>query len=190
MKHVALNEIFYVKVPNSLLGSALPAGYTEGILHGVYGRKGQTLLTHVLLESGAHWSGIPLIALGISEDLRGQSWRQPWGCMGDDISVSKLPYLEGLSAALSDGTKCRHTGLIIDWLGEFSKHPQEHKPLSLLIDSGGGFLLLPNNYIKLSDNHFTKDSDLTKFYKRGETVWWEGEEIFPQAQQQKPKWTI
>jgi hypothetical protein len=108
--------------------------------------------------------------------------------MGDDISVSKLPYLEGLSATLSDGTKSRHTGLIIDWLGEFSKHPQEHKPLSLLIDSGGGFLLLPNNYIKLSDNHFTKDSDLTKFYKRGETVWWEGEEIFPQ--QQKPKWTI
>jgi hypothetical protein len=48
-----------------------------------------------------------------------------------------------------------------------------------LIDAEGGFLLLPNNYFIVSDLHFTETSEITKFYKRGESVWWEGDDVAP-----------
>lgn len=178
MKHTTLSEIFYVEVPNDALGPDMPPGTTPGILHGVYGKPGQLLLTHVLLESGAHWSGIPLIALtatgatGLPRHF--QDELQPWGCMGTEPIVSKLDYLEGLvvQPRFIDEPG-RHTGLIIDWEGPFSKHPQEHKPLSLIQLQTGAFALLPNNYFIVSDKHFTKESELTKFYRRGEETYWE-----------------
>ena len=63
MKHASLPHHHYVKVPNSLLGPKMPSGSTNAILHGIYGHPGQLVLTHLLLETGAHWSGIPLILL-------------------------------------------------------------------------------------------------------------------------------
>ena len=173
MKHASLDRIQYVWVDNAQLGPSLPPGKTAAILHGVYGRPGQLLLTHLLLETGAHWSGIPLIALGKELPPLPDARRQPWGNMGEEPEVSHLPYLEGLKARCYIG-EARHTGVMVDWTGPFSHHPQEHKPLSLLVDSGGGFLLLPNNYFTLQDPHFTKGPP-PKGYKRGETVWWEGE---------------
>jgi len=181
VKHATLDRVFYVEVDNSHLGPNMPAGSTKGILHGVYGRAGQHLLTHVLLETGAHWSGIPLIALGTERPPMPDSRRQPWGCMGDEPHVSHLPYLEGLKARCYIG-ECRHTGIVIDWSGPWSVHPQEHKPLALLQDCGGGFLLLPNNYYTLEDSHFTKGPP-PKVYRRGETVWWEGDSPIPRRSQ-------
>jgi hypothetical protein len=176
MKHTTLSEIFYVKVPNDLLGPNMPPGHTEGILHGVFGREGQLLLTHILLQSGAHWSGIPLIALTIGgsggEHLQDQL--QPWGCMGGTPNVSKLEYLEGLIVRPRFiDEPGRHTGIIIDWAEKFSKHPQEHKPLSLIHLQSGSLALLPNNYFFIEDPHFTQTSELTKHYRRGEEQYWE-----------------
>ena len=52
MIHKTLPQHFYVAVPNALLGPKMPEGYTRGLLHGIYGREGQALLTHVLLDTG------------------------------------------------------------------------------------------------------------------------------------------
>jgi hypothetical protein len=41
----------------------MPSGFTEGILHGIFCKSGQLMLTHVQLQTGAHWSGLPLSAL-------------------------------------------------------------------------------------------------------------------------------
>lgn len=177
MKHASLPHHFYVEVDNTYLGPQMPAGRTRALLHGVYGREGQALLTHLILETGAHWSGVPLTGLFQEggERVHPLSDSQPWGCMGDDISASELPYLEGLRVRprfLPSGG--RHTGIIIDWDGAFSREPAEHKPLSLLALDDGGFALLPNNYFEISDPHFTKpDAGIKRFYRRGETVWWE-----------------
>jgi hypothetical protein len=180
MRHIDLERIFYIYVDNKELGPDMPEGMTKGILHGIYGREGQALLGHVLLESGAHWSGIPLANMWLTDtptvkyslkDL------QPWGCMGKELSVSKLPYLEGLrcNPRFLD-VEGRHTGIIIDFFDGFSIHPQEHKPLSLIALDNGQLAMLPNNYYILSDPHFTKlimPSSSTVFYRRGETVYWE-----------------
>jgi len=180
MIHKSLPQIFYVSVPNNLLGPKMPEGWTRGILHGLYGREGQMILCHILLESGAHWSGIPLHLITMEWDgdssgmIFNQKDLQPWGCMGEALNISLLEYLEGLKVTprFMD-VEGRHTGIIVDWNGKFSRHPEEHKPLSLIHLASGQFALLPNNYFTLSDPHFTKLSELPKLYRRGDKVWWE-----------------
>ena len=176
--HTPLPYNLYVHVDNSYLGPDMPDGYTEGILHGVFCRGGQLMLTHVQLQTGAHWSGLPLSALHHKKVDKQIEYLQPWGCMGTDITATYFPYLEGLSGKTTkDNLLFRHTGIIIDWNDGYSRYPQEHKPLSLIALEQGNFGLLPNNYFKLYDKHFTEHLDDVnvnlKKYKRGEAVYWE-----------------
>ena len=187
-RHASLPFHLYVHVDNAFLGPDMPEGTTQGIWHGIYGREGQVLACHVLLQSGAHWSGLPVHAL---------AWRggaapgdasvlMPWGCMGTHVEVWHAEYLEGLPGGVlrskrdGDGDaggapapQLRHTGIVVDWADGFSRYPQEHKPLSLVALDNGRFALLPNNYFKLSDKHFTAADIRVKHYRRGEKVYWE-----------------
>ena len=182
MQHVSLPHHFYVYVDNRLLGPGMPAGKTRALLHAVYGRPGEAVLTHLLLESGAHWSGIPLVLLTTGEAVPDDaSSRQPWGCMGTDIHACRVEYLDGLRVVpRTIGHSGRHTGILIDWDGPFSRVPQEHKPLSLIHLDDGGFALLPNNYFTVHDAHFTTgDTRLCKMYKRGDRLYHEGSITMP-----------
>ena len=176
--HISLPYHFYVLVDNKYLGPEVPPGFTEGILHGIFCKSGQLMLTHVQLETGAHWSGLPLHALRhkkVSEEL---SSIQPWGCMGSEITATHFPYLEGLKGkTLKENLKFRHTGIVVDWNDGYSRYPQEHKPLSLIALEQGNFGLLPNNYFKIYDKHFTEDLEELnvnlKKYVRNDIVYWE-----------------
>jgi hypothetical protein len=168
----------YVEVDNRFLGPNMVEGRTRGLWHGVYSRPGQMLMCHVLLESGAHWSGLPLHALttgpGWSADLEDV---MPWYSMGEDVEAWGVSYLEGLRGRVRKNDRdVRHTGIIVDWADGFSRYPQEHKPLNLVVDHlTGWFSLLPNNHVVWSDKHFVnadKALDLRK-YRRGEQVYWE-----------------
>jgi len=177
-KHSPLPHHLYVNVPNSFLGPNMPMGTTRGIWHGVYCREGQAVLCHVLLESGAHWSGLPIHALSATEDWsQPLSALQPWGGMGEEMTAFTLPYLEGLPVVGREIGQGRHTGILIDWSDGFSRYPQEHKPLSLIETKSGQYALLPNNYYTIEDKHFT-DVEAAKnraHYRRGEKTYWEGE---------------
>ena len=177
-KHSPLPHHLYVHVQNSFLGPNMPQGTTRGIWHGVYCRVGQAVLCHVLLESGAHWSGLPLHALSVTEDFsKPLSTLQPWGGMGEAMTAFHLPYLEGLQVVGRETGRGRHTGILIDWSDGFSRYPQEHKPLSLIETSSGQYALLPNNYYTIEDKHFTDAAaeQNRMHYRRGETTYWEGE---------------
>jgi hypothetical protein len=176
--HSSLPYHFYVYVDNSYLGPEMPSGFTEGILHGIFCKSGQLMLTHVQLQTGAHWSGLPLSALYHKKVNDKLNYVQPWGCMGTEITTNYFPYLDGLSGkVLKENYLFRHTGIIVDWNDGFSRYPQEHKPLSLLALEQGNFALLPNNYFKIYDKHFTEELNEAnvnlKKYKRGEVVYWE-----------------
>ena len=67
-RHANLPFHLYVNVQNSFLGPTMPPGTTAAIWHGVYARPYQTLYCHVLLESGAHWSGLPMHAISTTQD--------------------------------------------------------------------------------------------------------------------------
>lgn len=177
-KHARLPFHVYVNVNNEFLGPNMPPGTTAGIWHGVYSREYQTLMCHVFLESGAHWSGLPVHALSTTKDFSvSRESLMPWAAMGDDVEVWHAKYLEGLSCEVHAPFKAkgRHTGLIIDWTDGYSRYPEEHKPLNLINLENGQFALLPNNYATYRDGHFSKDSarENLKHYKRGDKVYWE-----------------
>lgn len=180
MKNDNLPFHIYVWVNNKYLGPEMPDGYTYGLWHGIHSREGQIPMAHVLLESGAHWSGLPLHAMSNFQGPK--EWVEkdymklcPWTAMGPSIEAFNAEYLEGLEVELFRyNWKGRHTGIIIDWDGRFDKHPQEHKPLNLISLDDGQFALQPNNYCKFKDDHFIKEEYFkeTKYYRRGETIWW------------------
>lgn len=177
-RHISLPYHFYVNVNNSALGPNMPSGTTEGIFHGIYSREHQTLLCHVLLETGAHWSGLPIHQLSLSNDFTyDYGLLMPWASMGENIDTVLLGYLEGLVVRTIKpiSESGRHTGIIIDWKDGFSRYPQEHKPLNLISLDKGQFALLPNNFFLIEDKHFTSSDSQSnlKFYRRGEKVFWE-----------------
>lgn len=177
MNHTNLPYHLYVNVSNRFLGPNMPVGVTKAIWHGIHGREGQVLMCHLLLETGAHWSGMPLHALSETEDFTlCSNTLMPWGCMGKEISATKLSYLEGLSVHyFKENLFGRHTGILVDWIDGFSRYPQEHKPLSLITLEKGQFALVPNNYFLVSDSHFVnpQKKEEVKGYLRNESVFWE-----------------
>ena len=178
MRNANLPYHFYVNVKNSFLGANMPIGSTPAIWYAVYSRPGQLIYCHVILQSGAHWSGLPLSAISTTDvfDDNTDINIQPWGGMGNNLEAFAATYLEGLSVnVFHTGKHGRHTGIILDWEDGYSRYPAEHKPLSLIALDCGYFALVPNNHFTLNDKHFTdeKHSKNLKFYKRGETVYWE-----------------
>ena len=183
-RHASLPYHLYVNVGNEHLGPSMPAGVTPGLWHGIFARPGQVVLCHVLLESGAHWSGLPLHALSAGLDFSlGPSDLMPWGAMGGDLESWHAGYLEGLECEVRAPftARGRHTGIVVDWADGFSRYPQEHKPLSLLALDSGQFALLPNNFATYRDAHFTSPGAQAnlRHYRRGEGVWWEGSDRDP-----------
>lgn len=177
-KHSSLPFHLYVNVKNSFLGPSMPEGVTRAVWHGVYCREYQVLACHVLLESGAHWSGLPLHAISFTDNFSyGPETLMPWGGMGEDIEAVYMPFLEGLEANLIKPVyeEGRHTGIIIDWKDGYSRYPQEHKPLSLIALETGQFALVPNNYVVYREKHFVSVEAMPniKHYRRGDRVYWE-----------------
>lgn len=177
-KHANLPFHLYVNVKNEFLGPKMPAGVTRGIWHGVYAREYQTLMCHVFLESGAHWSGLPLHAISTTDDFSvSREHLMPWASMGEDTETWHAHYLAGLSCEIRKPfeAKGRHTGIIVDWADGYSRYPEEHKPLNLISLNSGQFALLPNNYAIYNDGHFSNASarENLKNYRRGEEVYWE-----------------
>lgn len=176
--HAELPHHLYVNINNAALGPKMPKGTTKGIWHGVYARPGQLLLAHVILESGAHWSGLPLHHISTSDSFTLDPHQlMPWYAMGSQIETINFTCLQGLPAKTrkpisANGT---HTGIVIDWNDGYSQYPAEHKPLSLINLDSGQFALLPNNYFTVTDKHFTNNDrkgDLV-LYQRNERTYWE-----------------
>jgi hypothetical protein len=177
-KHSSLPIHLYVNVKNSFLGPNMPEGVTKGIWHGVYCREYQALSCHILLESGAHWSGLPLHAISATDNFQyDYDALMPWCGMGEELEAIHMPFLEGLRATRvhNPGMNGRHTGIIIDWKDGYSRYPAEHKPLSLIQLDSGQYAALPNNYLVYAEKHFVSihAKENMKHYRRGEEVFWE-----------------
>tara|TARA_Y100001972_G_C7545933_1_gene274541 strand:+ start:64 stop:612 length:549 start_codon:yes stop_codon:yes gene_type:complete len=180
MKHANLPHHLYVWVDNEFLGPDVPPGKTYALWHGVHSRENQVLMAHVLLETGAHWSGLPLHAMsayGGPENWidKGHDKLMPWGAMGPNIEAFHARYLEGLPVdCFRIEETGRHTGIIIDWSDGFDRYPQEHKPLNLVSLDSGQFALHPNNYCRFRDDHIIKRElfEQCRAYKRGEKLYW------------------
>jgi hypothetical protein len=176
-RHANLPFHIYVNVDNRFLGEKMPSGFTPAIWHSVYCRPNQVLMCHVLLESGANWTGLPIHAISTKAAFEFTSEElMPWAAMGDDLDVFNVKYLEGLECKTIEPmeSKGRHLGIMIDWKDGFSKYPQEHKPLNVIQLENGQFAFLPNNFVVYDDKHFVSKNaqENLKYYKRGEKIYW------------------
>lgn len=173
-RHSNLPNILYVYVENKYLDKG--EGLTQAIWHGVFGREGEVLLTHLLLETGAHWTGVPLHGIHHKENFipKKSGIVQPWGNMGINVDVTNLNHLQGIDVSyFKENLNGLSTGILIDWYDGFSKFPQQHKPLHLVAMEDGNYYLLPNNYLRWNDPSFTNEKlwEKCKNYKRGSEVW-------------------
>lgn len=175
--HANLPFHIYVNVSNRMLGPRMPEGSTPAIWHGIHSRPNQVLMCHLLLESGAHWSGMPIHGISMTEsfDLPHEIL-SPWAAMGNELETFHVKYLEGLRCNTIKPINAvgRHTGIMVDWSDGFSRYPQEHKPLNLICLDSGQFALLPNNFVLYEDAHFvdTHARVNIKEYLRGDKIYW------------------
>lgn len=176
-RHCNLPYHFYINVDNVFLGEELFENKTsKAIWHGVYCRPDQALMLHVMLESGAHWTGLPIHSISTNLNFKyNHTELMPWACMGENIEAVKFNYLEGLKCETINpiNEEGRHTGILIDWNDGYSRYPQEHKPLNLIHLNCGQFALLPNNFVIYYDKHFiNEDRKDLKRYLRGDKIYW------------------
>lgn len=170
MNHAPLPFPIYVNVKNTFLGLK-DDGVTRALWHGVHSRPGQVLMCHVMLETGAHWSGMPLHGISDTETFGDVDLCDKWGAMGERLTVTLMPYLEGLYVKLDGIGHARHTGLLVDWVDGYAKVPAEHKPLGLMRTMDGPYELVENNRCRFVDDHFTKDGKMPE-YRRNVTTYW------------------
>jgi len=176
-RHANLPFHLYVNVDNRFLGEKMPIGFTPAIWHSVFCRSNQVLMCHVLLESGANWTGLPIDAISTKESFEFTSDDlMPWASMGEDLDIFNVKYLEGIECQTIEPmeSKGRHTGIMIDWKDGFSRYAQEHKPLNIIELENGQFAFLPNNFVVYDDKHFVSKNaqENLKYYKRGEKIYW------------------
>jgi len=174
MNHAPLPFPIYVNVNNTLLGLN-EGGVTRALWHGIHSRPGQVVMCHLMLETGAHWSGMPLHGVSATTFFMEPGEVCPWGAMGDRLTVTAMPYLEGLEVKC-DKQVGQHTGILVDWMDGWGKVPAEHKPLNLIETHEGPYLLVENNKCRFYDSHFIDDKvNVNEIgYKRGTQTYWRG----------------
>lgn len=173
MNHAPLPFPIYVNVNNIMLGMNEP-GTTRALWHGVHSRQGQVLMCHLMLETGAHWSGMPLHGISNTQSFTDSATCCRWGAMGERLTVTLMPYLEGLLVEFDEQRVGRHTGLLIDWVDGWAKVPAEHKPLNLIQSSAGWYGLVENNRCAFMDEHLVVEEKRgeTKGYRRNTVAYW------------------
>lgn len=161
----------------------LYAGDCEGDLESAYAFSvtafvNRPLLFTVHLDSGALFSGLPIWAL-VSADVKANAIAlpeedlQPWGCLGERVSVIQHKYLRDYEGLCKIKTREILGAYVATFVflpdGGFEEDPSQSKTMNLMALRSGQFALLPNNMILFRDKHFTGRVEKWPKYRRNET---------------------
>ena len=133
------------------------------IVHGARSRAGKVMTFHVHLESGAHYSLLPLHKLVWKQDVPDWSLPdlQPWDCFSDHCQAIVFEYLREKRTYLIGKKVWGHYILTFDWYDNaFSDYPPEFKQGHLIKLDNGLFGIYPNNYLLFQDKSYTGQLDL------------------------------
>ena len=135
------------------------------VVFGVRSRAGRNLDFHVMTNSGMQFWGVPAQALCWKQADRPQLQdAQLWDCFGDEVSVVKFNYLEGLSCSvkLESGPIKNGTYMMtFDWNDNaFSDEPSQRKNGHLIRLHDGNYTIQPNNRIIWRDPSFTTEEPI------------------------------
>lgn len=174
-----------VKVSNKYLtnGKSDRSEMTEAYLLAVDCRAFDRIRFTVFLESGAIWSGLPIEAIWcerfnhISDGFRETHQLQPYTCLEGPYRVFEYNAMKNACLDVISGEmkSCRAYYLFtINYEGHgFAECPEQYKTHNVVVIENGQLAALPNNYIKVNEPWFTKESD-TKDYRRDERFYFAG----------------
>lgn len=157
-------------------------GMEEAYAFAIQSYPGRALAFHVMLQSGAHYRGVPIHALALTEDapLRNLGDLQLWDCFTFHPTVHCYNYLREHEAVchLRSGDMEGRYLFTVDWLPDhsgpgFTHLPEQNKCGHVLALDDGNLCCLPTNRIAWMDGYFIgrKPSPKSRQYTVQGEVW-------------------
>lgn len=166
----------YCHVERSFVRTGSPDGMEPCVWFGLRAYAGRAWGCHVLLECGAVVRDLPLHALAQHDEA--EPWTleaaQHWDCYGDQFSLVRYAYLQGLEAR----AKCGPAEQLGEYLftacplGDgFSAQPEQSKEFMFLALRNGRYAAQPTNRVLFIERSFTEPSSWPTDIQRQSEVW-------------------
>jgi hypothetical protein len=168
----------YCHVERSFTRTGTASGFEPCVWFGLRSFAGRAWGCHVLLECGAVVRDIPLHALARYDEPDDGPWTleesQHWDCYGDQFSLVRYTYLQGLEARV----KCASAEHLGEYLftacplnDGFSAEPEQSKEFMFLALRNGRFCAQPTNRVLFIERSFTDDTGWPADIQRQSEVW-------------------
>ena len=140
-------------------------GFEDAYAFAIQSIKGRAIAFHVMLQSGAHYRGIPLPALTLNRSAakRDAGDLAFWDCFSSRPEVTVFDYLRDHECVAHLPTKGRERGVYlftVDWLPDsaerpgFILQPDQNKCGHMIALESGCIAMLPTNKIAWRDGYF------------------------------------
>lgn len=156
-------DIPYLRVLVRLPFVSNREGWEDAYAFGIQSIAGRALGFHVMLQSGAHYRGVPIHALAMQHcDPRPLEDCQLWDCFSHRPAVTVFSYLRDHEANcyLRSGVVSGTYLFTVDWLPDswerpgFTLRPEQNKCAHVMALDDGNLAALPTNRIAWKDAYF------------------------------------
>jgi hypothetical protein len=172
----SLPQHIYCHVERSFVRTGEQSGFEPAVWFGLRAFAGRAWGCHVLLECGAVVRDLPLHALSATPEA--EYWHlemaQQWDCYGDQFSLVRYTYLQGLEARV----RCADDEHIGEYLftacplnDGFSAEPAQSKEFKFFALRNGRFTAQPTNRALFIERSFTVEKDWPTDIQRQSEVW-------------------
>ena len=166
----------YCHVDKSFVRTGEQTGFEPAVWFGLRAYAGRAWGCHVLLECGAVVRDLPLHALAQHDEA--EPWTleqsQHWDCYGDQFSLVRYTYLQGLEAR----AKCARAEQLGEYLftacpmlDGFSAEPAQSKEFMFLALRNGRYAAQPTNRVLFIERSFTEQTAWPSDIQRQAEVW-------------------
>lgn len=143
-------------------------GMEEAYAFAIQSIPGRALGFHVMLQSGAHYRGVPIHGIALSESSPEIALGdcQLWDCFSYKPAITVFSYLRDHEADchLRSGTASGTYLFTVDWLPDswerpgWTLQPEQNKCAHVLALDDGNLVALPTNRIAWKDGYFVGKS--------------------------------
>jgi len=173
-----LPQHIYCNVERSFLRSGGQPGTEPCVWFGLRAYAGRAWGCHVMLECGAVVRDLPLHALTNKNDAEAWPWSleeaQHWDCYGNEFSLVRYTYLQGLEARVRCG-EAEHLGEYLFTAcplnDAYSAEPEQSKEFKFFSLRNGRFCAQPTNRVLFIERSFTDDTGWPSDVQRQREVW-------------------
>jgi len=154
----------YVLVDTSFTHKAPADRWAPAVWFGLVSLPGRMWGCNVLFESGALYRGLPLHALGHSNNpaRKWAEWQaQRWDCYGTDWSATEYTYLKELRTKARCGGETfegEYLFTVVPANDAFSQVPEQGKEFTFIRLENGRFTVQPTDHLLFEERSFTTNA--------------------------------